>query len=259
MPCTWKFSRTPRDVPNKKEIRLYTKTITSQLNDYYEINYTNSLDLDFQIYGFTENELKNLEVKISFSNQDIFTYEYLLTKKNNHQTDLTFKLQSVSSGINDIKITIISGKHIYNKKITVRVLEWIVEAVPNATYGFALNTSDFYESQNKRRSSSYAMCKVIIKNPSKLNVYFDCINYAGYGDYGYLSKVDTQFSHSYNKDDTSLIYYDFYNKDSPDIVTVDYGPIEGTIYIKYIKDWDYNPQYGSHYNNDSLQFKVRVE
>ena len=158
-----------------------------------------------------------------------------------------------------IKVTITSGKHIYNKKITVRVLEWVIEALPNADHGFALNANGFYESQNKRQSSSCAMCKVIIKNPSKLNVYFDCINYAGGSDYGYLSKVDTQFSHYISKDDASLIYYDFYDKHSPNIVTVDYGPIEGTIYIKYIKDWDYSPQYGSHYNNDSLQFKVRVE
>lgn len=248
-------------IPNKKEIRLYSKTITSSIENYYEIQYAKNLDLDFQIYGFTNKEFEDLKVEVSISNQDSCVYnEYTLTTIDEMQTNLTIKLQGGTvPGTSNVKITITSGKHIYSKNLTFKVLEWVVESVPGVRHGFSLQPNGFYISENKGVSASYALCKITIINPEKKNVYFDCINYAQtIYDYGYLSKVDTPFKTSgYDKDDSSLIYYDFYQKHSPDIVTVNYGPIEGTIYAKYIKDWDYS--YGSHYNYDSFQFKIRIE
>lgn len=128
---------------------------------------------------------------------------------------------------------------------------WSVVAVSGAQYGFELNSNGYYESKNKGINYSYALCKVIIDNPGKKNVYVDCINYAETTyDFGILSNINTTLTLSY-KADSSNVKHSFEGYQMATVQTVEYGAVSGYIYIKYIKD----ESNGNNY--DTLQFKVR--
>lgn len=133
---------------------------------------------------------------------------------------------------------------------------WRVETVSGAKYGFALS-GDYYVSQNKGVSSSYALCKVVIDTNVGCKAIFNCINYAeARYDYGILSTVDNTLSLS-NTADSANVHKKFSNStDSKETVqTVEYEIPEGThfIYVKFIKDGSGNS------NNDTLQFNVTLE
>jgi hypothetical protein len=138
---------------------------------------------------------------------------------------------------------------------TIPVAEYSVENVTGANYGFTLNNNGYYESNNKGINSSYAICKVKIISDGTHRLYLDCINYAESSwDYGILSKLDTTLSLS-NTADTNY-FKSFSGLSQSTVQTVDYGIIpegEHFIYAKYLKDSSVNS------NNDSLQFKVRLE
>ena len=122
------------------------------------------------------------------------------------------------------------------------------------TYGFDLGSDGYYESNNKAKSNSYALCKVIIENHENKNVYIDCINYAESSyDYGILSKVGSTLTSSSSADSSDNVQKSFKGSSSSSVQTVAYGVVSGTIYIKYLKDGGVNS------NNDSLKFKVRFE
>ena len=131
-----------------------------------------------------------------------------------------------------------------------------VEAINGVQYGFTLNASDYYESNNKGIDYSYALCKVNIIGDGASRMYVDCINYAESNyDYGILSTLDKTLTKDYNADATN-VFKSFKGAQSASIQTVDYGVIpegEHYIYIKFIKDSS------QHHNNDTLQFKVRFE
>ena len=132
-----------------------------------------------------------------------------------------------------------------------------VSDVSGASYGFVMNSAGYYESTNKGKNSSAALCKVTFDTFGMYHLYIDCINYAESNyDYGLLSKLDTTLSTSTTADSSSKIFYNFKGKQSASVVTVDYGEIaagEHFIYIKFLKDSS------QHNNNDSLQFKLRFE
>lgn len=131
---------------------------------------------------------------------------------------------------------------------------YTVEPVSGASYGFALNSNGYYESQNKGYSNSAALCKVTIENSLYQEVIFDCINYAeSTYDFGILSKVGVALSTGYNEDSSSSVQKSFSGSQSASVQSVSYGPIASgsVIYVKYKKDSSMNQ------NNDSLQFKVR--
>lgn len=129
-----------------------------------------------------------------------------------------------------------------------------VGEVSGASYGFALNSDGYYESQNKGVNSSAALCVVTFNMPTSGTVYFDCINYAEANyDYGILGNIDGTLSTSYTADST--YYHRFYGKSMSTVQTVSYTMESGThtIYVKFRKDSSVSS------NNDSLQFQVRVE
>lgn len=132
-----------------------------------------------------------------------------------------------------------------------------VSDVSGASYGFVMNSAGYYESNNKGKNSSAALCKVTFDTFGIYHLYIDCINYAESNyDYGLLSNLDTTLSTSTTADSSSKIFYNFKGKQSASVVTVDYGEIaagEHFIYIKFLKDSS------QHSNNDSLQFKLRFE
>ena len=133
---------------------------------------------------------------------------------------------------------------------------WSVESVTGASYGFALNSSGYYESGNKGKKSSSAVCKVVLDIKSYCKMYVDCINYAESNyDYGLLSKLDTTFTTSATAD-TSNVFKSFKGQQSSNVVAVDYGTLSvgsHSFYVKFVKDSSQDSNY------DTLQFKVRLE
>jgi hypothetical protein len=113
-----------------------------------------------------------------------------------------------------------------------------------------LNDAGYYESKNKGKNNTAALCKVTIQNKSGKTVYFDCINSGESNyDYGILSNVGQTLDSTSNAE----TYYkkSFRGKSSTSVQTVNYGVIEGVIYVKFRKDGS------SSEGNDSLQFTVR--
>lgn len=244
-------------VPNKKEIRLYTKTITSSIENEYEIiSSQEPLNLTFQMYNFTQKDFEALKINIVIEKTDVISYlDYAFLEVSNSLTNLIIPIQALQYGTSNIKITLTSNKHIYSKQIKITVPEprYEVESISGVTYGFVLNSNGYYESTNKGRDSTYAMCKVKIINPFGKNVYFDCIQTSEDGyDYGMLSKLNTPFSKNITAD-TNNAYVSLQSWYSPYDKVISYGPVSGDIYVKYRKDGS------SSIGNDSLQFKVRIE
>lgn len=131
---------------------------------------------------------------------------------------------------------------------------WAVEAISGASYGFELNSNNYYESKNKGVDNSYAICRVKLNLGAKARVTFNCINYAEHGyDYGLLGNVDTALTLSVSAD--SNVAKNFKDSSQLDVQTFIYTIEEGEHFIdvKFIKD-------GSNSNNnDTLQFTVEIQ
>lgn len=133
-------------------------------------------------------------------------------------------------------------------------LDPTIETAPSASYGFAVNSNGYYESQNKGKATTAAVCVVSMDLPVACTVSFDVINYAeSTYDYGLLSNLDTTLSNSASAD-TSNVYWNGKNNNSASVQTVTYDVPAGehSIYVKYFKD-SYTDS-----NNDTLQFKVNI-
>lgn len=130
-------------------------------------------------------------------------------------------------------------------------------AVTNITtsYGFELNSNDYYESNNQGHSNSAAVCRVDIHVPVSATVTFSVINYAeSTYDYGLLSNIDETLNTN-SSADTANVYWSGKEYNSSSVQTVTYSNVaagDHFIYVKYFKD-----QYTDD-NNDSLQFKVSI-
>ena len=177
------------------------------------------------------------------SRSAVITVE-LITAELEEDTNITLTVSSASATVN----------YTFVAKVEKVNISYTVEPVSGASYGFELNANDYYESKNKGVNSSYAICKVNIVNPNKDHrVIIDCISYGESNyDYGILSNVGSVLSSS-SSADSSGVKKSFYGLSSSAVQSVNYGAVEGTIYIKYIKDSSQNS------GNDTLQFKVRFE
>lgn len=136
--------------------------------------------------------------------------------------------------------------------VQVPPLSYSVSNISGATYGFALNSSGYYESQNKGVDSSYAICRINFTTDGVYSLAIDCINSAEQNyDFGLISNLDSSLSLSNSTD--SSVYQSFQSVST----TAEYRvlfvtPSMGSHFIdvKYKKDGSVNS------NNDSLQFKV---
>lgn len=131
---------------------------------------------------------------------------------------------------------------------------YTVDAISGASYGFSLNSSGYYESDNKGVDSSYAICRVNFNIPTATTVYFDCINYAESNyDYGIIGNIDTDLALSSSAD--SAYAHSFKGLQSASIQTVSMSMSAGKHYVdvKFIKDTSVNK------DNDSLQFTIRFD
>ncbi|MBQ7881039.1 MAG: InlB B-repeat-containing protein, partial [Clostridia bacterium] len=124
----------------------------------------------------------------------------------------------------------------------------------SGNYGFELNSSGYWESQNNGVSYSYSLCKVTFNLTASATVTFTVINYAESDyDFGIFSNLNTTLTASYTED-SSNVYKSFKGSSSASTQTLTYDIPTGTsyIYVKYRKDSSV-----SNYN-DSLQFKVAI-
>lgn len=132
---------------------------------------------------------------------------------------------------------------------------YTVNEIDGASYGFAINSSGYYESQNKGVKSSYAICRVNLTVKEACSVIFDVINYAESSyDYALFGNLDSALALSSSAD--SSVFYSFKSKQSADVVNVTYTNISAGshfIDIKFIKD-TYQDK-----NNDSVQFKIQYD
>ena len=126
--------------------------------------------------------------------------------------------------------------------------EWYVEDVSGATYNFVLNSNGYYESTNKEKDNSYALCKLIIFNHAAKNVTMKYINSGEQGlDFGIVSKLNKTLELSSYADSDCLLKC---SESSPEEETLPLGRVEGFYYIKYRKD------NSTHAGNDSFQFRI---
>lgn len=180
---------------------------------------------------------------------------------NDDNTEITFKVKALNSdGVEALTVTIYGEEQTFTLTGTITVMETIPEstyevvAVDGAQYGFALNDNGYYESQNKGKSSTYALCQVNISNPIGMPIYFDCVSYGESNyDYGIVGSVNQTLSKSTTDD--SGVKKNFKGLSSTNIQTVEYTDASGDcfIQIKYKKDGSGDQ------GNDTLQFKIRFE
>lgn len=200
------------------------------------------------------NEFTNTPtVDITVSNESIAQINNI----NITTEKITFDINALGVDGNAIISVNISGD--YNKTLTTEVsyttpMQYTVEKIDGATYGFELNTNEYYESTNKGKGNSYSLCKLVFNATEKNNILkLECISSGETGfDFGILSNIDTTLELS-NATDSTNVYKSFIHQSSinPVIITYPEATVgEHFIYIKYKKDFSGNR------DNDSLQFKV---
>ena len=139
---------------------------------------------------------------------------------------------------------------------------YTVETIGN--YGFEMNSSGYYQSENRGISKTAAVCKVNIHVPVAATVTFSFINYAEQGyDFGVFGNLDETLSTSYYAagssgasitDSSYRLACNTSSRNTSSVQTLDYELTAGDhfIYVKYSKDD------ASDDNNDTLQFKVSI-
>lgn len=255
---TW--SNTSNWETYKNKIKPSTTEITvvdTELNNNYISLFNNTTSIELSIINLND---KTPNISITPVNTNICNItDISTTKVDKYLSKLSFNINTLSvAGTTDINIVITVNDFSYNKTINMESVEvmpysYTVESIEGSTYGFELNSNGYYESNNKGKGGSYAICKINITNPRGKKVYLDCINYGELKyDYGMVSNINTTLNSNASADTTN-VKQSFKEICSANIQTVEYGAVEGYIYAKYIKDSSDNK------NNDSLQFKVRFE
>ena len=130
-----------------------------------------------------------------------------------------------------------------------------VVAISGASYGFALNSNGYYESNNKGVDNSAAVCRVNIHAAKACTVTFKCINYAESNyDFGLLGVIDKELNTGYS-DTSTNVQKSFKGSSKSSVQTYAYTNVaKGNHFIdvKYRKDSSQSS------NNDTLQFKVEI-
>ena len=136
-----------------------------------------------------------------------------------------------------------------------------VATASGASYGFALNSNDYYESQNKGVDKSAAVCVVSFHLEAAATITFSYINYAeATYDFGIFGNIDVALNNNYKPASGSIpdsSYMKACNTSADNtasVQTLTYNMASGDheIYVKFSKDD------ATSSNNDTLQFKVAV-
>ena len=253
------YESTNNGVPNSYSIcRLEFEAMNN--NSILQLDCINYAEDNFD-YGV----FSNLDTELTLSNNDDTSTTGLVYKtlkglskstaqpviyvnipKGNHFIDIKFRKDSTGNSNND--------------SLQFKVVEPIgcvtsIVKPDSGSYTFVLNSSGYYESNNKGVHNSYALCKVTFVLKKSSNVIFHCINYAETNyDFGILSNVDKTLT-SNSGVDSSNVKRSFKGSSSSSVQNVTYENVSaGThfIYVKFRKDGSGNS------NNDSLQFKVEI-
>lgn len=130
-----------------------------------------------------------------------------------------------------------------------------VVAISGVSYGFALNSNGYYESNNKGVDNSAAVCRVNIHAAKACTVTFKCINYAESNyDFGLLGVIDKEQNTGYS-DTSTNVQKSFKGSSKSSVQTYAYTNVaagDHFIDVKYRKDSSQSS------NNDTLQFKVEI-
>lgn len=136
-----------------------------------------------------------------------------------------------------------------------------VEVVPtitnvSTTYGFVLNDNGYYESNNQKKGSSWALCKISFNTPTAFTFTMSYINSGESSfDYGIFGQVDKELANSITDDGntgSTKVKLNCRGQSSTAVkeITYDIPAGEHFIEIKYRKDSSGDQ------GNDSLQFKI---
>lgn len=129
------------------------------------------------------------------------------------------------------------------------------------TYGFALNSNNYYQSENKGVDKTAAVCRVDFHVPVSATITFSYINYAeATYDYGVFGDIDVALNNDYypaNSSPSETSYKKACNTSADNtssVQTLTYSMAAGdhSIWVKYSKDD------ATSSNNDTLQFKVAI-
>lgn len=131
-------------------------------------------------------------------------------------------------------------------------------------YGFVLNSSNYYQSNNKGIDKTAAVCRIDFSVPVAATITFQYINYAEQGyDFGVFGNIDVALSNNYYAAGSSgatitdssymrACNTSSYNTSSVQTLTYTMSAGDHSIWVKYSKDD------ASAANNDTLQFKVSI-
>lgn len=169
------------------------------------------------------------------------------------KTTTTYQLPTHSGGTydNSDRTIGVKGKFMLDDITVYR--PYTVVGVDDASYGFSINSSGYWESQNKGVDSSAALCRVKFELLEETTVLFECINYAeAKYDFGLLGLVDTALSTDSTAD--SSVALSFKGSSSTSIQTYTYTIGAGSHFV----DVKFRKDSSSSSNNDSLQFKITI-
>jgi len=232
-------------------IRYYVKRGTSNTSSSY----------NFRMYGAT--------MTVTYEWQET---TYTITVSNSTSATVTANPAEVVSGeSSEIKASTITGITVKDNgtditsSFTQRTEPSSSYSVVNVgTYGFALNSNSYYESNNKGIDKSAAVCRVDFYVPVAATITFTFINYAEQGyDFGVFGNIDVSLSNNYyaagsgGATITDSSYKlacntSTYNKSTAQTLTYSMTSGNHSIWVKYSKD-DGTSSY-----NDTLQFKVAI-
>lgn len=132
------------------------------------------------------------------------------------------------------------------------------------SYGFSLNSSGYYQCDNKGIDKSAAVCRVNFHVPVAATVTFTFINYSEEGyDFGVFGNIDVALNHNYYAagssgakitDSSYRLACNTSSHNKSTAQTLSYSMTAGDHYI----DVKYSKDDASASNNDTLQFKVAI-
>ena len=205
------------------------------------------------------------------------TYEwqettYTITVNNSSSATVTANPAEVTSGEDStIKANTLTGITVTDNGVDV-TSQFVQRTDPAesyevtnvGTYGFTLNSNNYYQSNNKGIDKSAAVCRVDFVLPVEATITFTFINYAEESyDFGVFGNIDVALSNNYYPAGSSgatisdssyrlACNTSTYNSSSAKTLTYTMSAGEHFIYVKYSKDD------ASAANNDTLQFKVAI-
>ena len=227
-----------------------------------------NLKLRFTI-GYYGGLVNGATVTVTYSYNDV---TYTISVNNSTSATVSADPAEVSPGHSStIKADRISGLRVTDNgtDITSQFEErtddpanYTVENV--GQYGFDLESSGYYVSNNKGISKTAAVCRVNIYVPVAATVTFTFINYSEEGyDFGVFGNADVALNHNYYpagnsgaeiSDDSYRLACNTSTYNNTSQHTLEYSISAGEHYI----DVKYSKDDASNAHNDTLQFKVSI-